>query len=65
MPPATPDHKRNPQPADTRPGPTPPPLPLLNYTLSTICPVCSAPTIRRACKVRCERCGFVWDCSEL
>lgn len=40
-----------------------PPLP--NYTLSSVCPACTAPTIRRACKVRCERCGFVWDCSEL
>ena len=42
-----------------------PPLPLPNYTLSTVCPACNAPTIRRACKVRCERCGFMWDCSEL
>ncbi|MCA0455264.1 MAG: hypothetical protein LCI00_14910 [Chloroflexi bacterium] len=41
----------------------PPPLP--NYTLSTVCPACNAPTIRRACKVRCQRCGFMWDCSEL
>lgn len=40
-------------------------LPLPNYSLSTVCPACNAPTIRRACKVRCERCGFVWDCSEL
>jgi transposase len=40
-----------------------PPLP--NYTLSSVCPACGAPTIRRACKVRCERCGFVWDCGEL
>lgn len=40
-------------------------LPLPNYTLSSVCPACTAPTIRRACKVRCERCGFVWDCSEL
>lgn len=40
-------------------------LPLPNYTLSSVCPACNAPTIRRACKVRCERCGFVWDCSEL
>lgn len=40
-----------------------PPLP--NYTLSSVCPACNAPTVRRACKVRCERCGFVWDCSEL
>ena len=40
-------------------------LPLPNYSLSTVCPACNAPTIRRACKVRCERCGFMWDCSEL
>lgn len=40
-------------------------IPLPNYTLSTVCPACNFPTIRRACKVRCERCGFVWDCSEL
>lgn len=39
--------------------------PLLNYSLSTVCPACNFPTIRRACKVRCERCGFMWDCSEL
>lgn len=45
-----------------------PPLvtgPLPNYSLSTVCPQCGATTIRRACKVRCERCGFMWDCSEL
>ncbi|NWF70066.1 MAG: hypothetical protein HXY40_13350 [Chloroflexi bacterium] len=40
-----------------------PPLP--NYTLSEVCPACSAPTFRLACKVRCGRCGFVWDCSEV
>jgi hypothetical protein len=40
-------------------------IPLPNYTLSTVCPACNAPTVRRACKVRCERCGFMWDCSEL
>ena len=39
--------------------------PLPNYTLSTVCPACNTPTVRRACKVRCERCGFMWDCSEL
>jgi hypothetical protein len=39
--------------------------PLTNYTLSTVCPNCNAPTLRRACKVRCDRCGFMWDCSEL
>ena len=41
------------------------PAPLPNYTLSTVCPACDAPTVRRACKVRCDRCGFMWDCSEL
>lgn len=41
------------------------PLPLPNYSLSTVCPACEAPTVRRACKVRCDRCGFMWDCSEL
>jgi hypothetical protein len=49
-----------------KPDPAPriiPPLP--NYTLSTVCPACGAPTIRHACKVRCDRCGFMWDCSEL
>ncbi len=40
-------------------------IPLPNYTLASVCPACNFPTIRRACKVRCERCGFVWDCSEL
>lgn len=40
-------------------------IPLPNYTLSTVCPACNAPTGRRACKVRCDRCGFTWDCSEL
>ncbi len=39
--------------------------PLPNYTLSTVCPACSAKTYRHACKVRCPRCGFMWDCSEL
>lgn len=39
--------------------------PIANYTLSTVCPNCDAPTYRRACKVRCDRCGFMWDCSEL
>ncbi len=38
---------------------------LLNYTLSTVCPACDMPTYRLACKVRCPRCGFIWDCSEL
>lgn len=53
---------------DEKPAPATQPLiipPLPNYTLSTVCPACNAPTVRRACKVRCERCGFVWDCSEL
>jgi hypothetical protein len=40
-------------------------LPLPNYTLSTLCPACDQPTVRRACKVRCERCGFMWDCGEV
>ena len=40
-----------------------PPLP--NYTLSSVCPACNTPTYRHACKVRCPRCGFMWDCSEL
>jgi predicted RNA-binding Zn-ribbon protein involved in translation (DUF1610 family) len=48
---------------DTSPRVFLPPLP--NYTLSRVCPACGAPSIRRACKVRCERCGFVWDCSEV
>jgi transposase len=60
------DEKRQPGPAQKRPvSVQPPPIPLLNYSLSTVCPACNFPTIRRACKVRCERCGFVWDCSEL
>ncbi|MDL5054057.1 hypothetical protein QQ056_10950 [Oscillatoria laete-virens NRMC-F 0139] len=54
--------------------PSPPPdyvplrksnLPLPNYSLSTVCPGCGHETIRLACKVRCQRCGFMWDCSEL
>lgn len=45
--------------------PMPVPAPLPNYTLCSVCPQCDAPTVRRACKVRCERCGFMWDCSEL
>ncbi|MBE2183086.1 MAG: hypothetical protein IAE89_06650 [Anaerolineae bacterium] len=40
-----------------------PPIP--NYTLSSECPACGGVTIRRACKVHCQRCGFTWDCSEL
>ena len=42
-----------------------PQIPLTNYTLSSVCPACAAPTFRLACKVRCPRCGFAWDCSEL
>ena len=42
-----------------------PPLPLPNYTLSTVCPACDAEMFRLACKVRCTRCGFMWDCSEV
>jgi hypothetical protein len=62
------DHARPEQPTTEPPKPralTPPLGPLTNYSLSTVCPACNAPTIRRACKVRCERCGFMWDCSEL
>lgn len=38
---------------------------LPNYTLSTVCPSCGTETYRLACKVRCARCGFMWDCSEI
>ncbi|MCK6577625.1 MAG: hypothetical protein L6Q98_05915 [Anaerolineae bacterium] len=38
---------------------------LPNYTLSTVCPGCGAETYRLSCKVRCDRCGFMWDCSEV
>ncbi len=61
----------NPPPANddrTEPGHHAPPdmrVRLPNYTLSTVCPACGAPMVRRACKVRCDRCGFMWDCSEL
>lgn len=60
--------KPPPQPLTSPPSqpltqPFTPPIP--NYSLSTVCPGCAYPTIRRACKVRCERCGFMWDCSEL
>ena len=59
------ESKQKPQ-DHTPPRLTPPRIaPITNYTLSTVCPACNFPTIRRACKVRCERCGFVWDCSEL
>lgn len=40
-------------------------LPLPNYTLSSVCPQCHHPTFKLACKVRCGKCGFMWDCSEL
>ncbi len=40
-------------------------LPLPNYTLSSVCPACGSQTFKLACKVRCARCGFMWDCSEL
>lgn len=39
--------------------------PLPNYSLSTVCPACGEDTYKLACKVRCPRCGFMWDCSEL
>ena len=41
------------------------PAPLTNYTLSTVCPACESKTFKLACKVRCGKCGFMWDCSEL
>jgi hypothetical protein len=66
QPPRNQDTTQNPQTTPTIPDvPQRPILPLSNYTLSTVCPACNAPTVRRACKVRCERCGFMWDCSEL
>ena len=42
-----------------------PPKPLPNYSLSSVCPACGRPTYKLACKVRCPKCGFMWDCSEL
>jgi len=39
--------------------------PLPNYTLSSVCPACGTDTYKLACKVRCPKCGFMWDCSEL
>lgn len=65
------DHKSTKSPALHSPPPpniaynSLPPTLLPNYTLSTICPACEAETTRRACKVLCERCGFMWDCSEV
>lgn len=41
------------------------PGPLPNYSLSSVCPACASKTYKQACKVRCPRCGFMWDCSEL
>lgn len=41
------------------------PKPLTNYTLSSVCPNCGTDTYKLACKVRCSKCGFMWDCSEL
>jgi len=52
----------SPQPAQV---PTPPLPPISNYTLSSVCPSCGAPMFILACKSRCSRCAFVWDCSEL
>ncbi|MBC6956764.1 MAG: hypothetical protein IT298_06970 [Chloroflexi bacterium] len=43
--------------------PAAPPVP--NYTLAEVCPACDTAVYRHACKVRCPRCGFMWDCSEL
>ncbi len=40
-------------------------IPASNYALATVCPACGTDTFRHACKVRCPRCGFAWDCSEL
>jgi predicted RNA-binding Zn-ribbon protein involved in translation (DUF1610 family) len=40
-------------------------IPITNYSLSTVCPACGTDTYRHACKVRCPKCGFAWDCSEL
>jgi len=56
------DPKPTPQPTDKPPKRA---APLPNYTLSTVCPACGDETFRLACKVRCGRCGFMWDCSEL
>jgi len=66
--------EKKPQPSDKPKPPAHPtgqviydraPRPLPNYTLSTVCPACSSPTYKLACKVRCSKCGFMWDCSEL
>jgi len=60
MPDAPPAVEKSPETAQEQPIP-----PLPNYTLSTVCPACGHETHRLACKVRCDRCGFAWDCSEL
>jgi len=57
-----PTQPKSPKPNITDKRPTPPPT---NYTLATVCPACSSKTFKLACKVRCTRCGFMWDCSEL
>ncbi len=62
------DRKKSPQeevPPEVNYTDAPSPLPITNYTLSTVCPACGDETFRLACKVRCGRCGFMWDCSEL
>jgi rRNA maturation protein Nop10 len=51
-------------PESRRPAERPPAPPPPNYTLATVCPSCGTDTFRLACKVRCPRCGFMWDCSE-
>ncbi len=60
MPDAPPASETAPAPPNAKPLP-----PLPNYTLSTVCPACGQDTFKLACKVRCGRCGFVWDCSEV
>ena len=60
MPDAPPAVEKSPETTHEQPIP-----PLPNYTLSTVCPACGQDTLRLACKVRCGRCGFIWDCSEL
>ncbi|MCY4464571.1 MAG: hypothetical protein OXE46_03445 [Chloroflexi bacterium] len=43
----------------------PAPGPTSNFTLSSVCPACNSQVVRLRCKVLCQKCGFVWDCSEL
>ncbi len=62
LPPDEPPAEGNAAPRPTEPAFL---LPLPNYTLSSVCPACGQETFRLACKVRCARCGFMWDCSEL